>query len=234
MLSVFKEFFIDRANVPILIMIATITLYLVKTENTGLLLIALPPMYIFRYQIRDIFETAKSQDSEERVHIVQENSQKRRSTIQLDETFARLLRKLRNYRRYSPHNYTIGKRYLRMFVNNLYDVTRDDIYHSKHLIENAREYLRISLNHFHAIQHSVPETNMIAALRYNKSISRNVEKHLGTLCKGIELHGHLLLYNYTQKLDREFRENPNIYSGEIAVSHQNVLGSNTYHPNELY
>lgn len=221
-----------ESNIPLLVLIALTMIFLIKTENTHMLFVFLPLIYIFRNQISQIYVQANN----EKIVEVDADGGIHRIKSPLSEKFKDILSKIRPYRKYSPANYRKGKQYLKMFHHTVTDITRKHTrYTSKQLFQNAEEYLRKSLNHFQSISFSVPELKLSQILRYDgKHISSKVRNRIGELCKKLNEVGYQILYNYSIDYDIDFRDHPNVYGGELSYSTDNVCESNRFHAHELH
>jgi hypothetical protein len=222
----------DKSNIPLFVLVALTMIFLVKTENTNILFVLVPLIYIFRERLSQIYIQTLEEPT---TKVVSEGGLQRIATP-LSDNYQVILSKIRPYRKYSPSNYRKGKQYLKMFNHTLDDITRKTTaYTSKQLFQNAEEYLRISLNHFQSISFSVPEMKHSQILRYGgKPITSIVRDRIGKLCKRLHEVGYQILYNYSHNYDIEFRKNPNIYSGEHAYSTDNVYESNRFLEHELH
>lgn len=218
-------------NLPLLVGITLTLLYLIQSKQMNLLFVILPILYIFRERLSELY--IQEAFPVKNTTLISEGSTKQvRET--LSPTLLDILSKLRSYRVYSPFHYRNGKRYLKMFDSTLKELSRNKVYNSKQLFQNSEEYLRLALNHFQAISFSVPEPNYTQTLRYNTSASSNARQRIGELCKRLHKLCYHILYNYSQGYDQKFYEKPNIYSGELAYSTDNVKESNRFLANELH
>ena len=83
-----------------------------------------------------------------------------------------------------------------MFMYIIHDLEKDDITHPKQYFENSQVYLKKSLNLFQSIGLSVPEENMIHALKYNKFESKRLRfKIRGASARGGRTSGYLMFQN---------------------------------------
>ena len=122
-----------------------------------------------------------------------------------------------------------------MFMYIIHDLEKDDISHSRQYFENAQLYLKKALNYFQAISVSVPEENLIHALKYDKYEQTKLGNRIGKLCKKINKLGYHLLYNLSLRLNEDFFKNPDMYKTEINLNADQVEESNTFQEQwELY
>ena len=149
-----------------------------------------------------------------------------------DFAIDKYLHKMKKFRKYNPQSYDSGYNYMKMFIYIIHDLEKDDISHPKQYFENAQLYLKKSLNLFQSIGLSVPEENMIHALKYNKFESNKLSNRIGKLCKKIYKHCFYILYNLSLRFNEDFFEKPDIYKCEIELNTGLVEESNTF--NESY
>lgn len=218
-------------NLPLLVFFVLTLMYLVKSEQTNLLCVIVPLLYIFRERLSELY--IQEAFPEKNTKVVSEGRLKK-VNFSLSPKLSRILSKLRSYREYSPPNYRKGKQFLKMFNTTMNDLSRTQVYNSKQHFHNAEEYMRLALNHFQAISFSVPEPNYTHVLKNSVSASTKARQRIGVLCQRLHEACYHILYNYSHKYDLEFREKPTIYSGEIAYSSDIVKEGNRYLSNELH
>lgn len=223
--------FFHENNLPLLVFVVLTLMYLVKSDQTNLLFVIVPLIYIFRERLSELY--IQEAFPIKNTTVVSEGGLKKVS-FSLSPKLSLIISKLRSYRAYSPPNYRKGKQFLKMFNTTMNDLSRTKVYNSKQLFLNAEEYMRKALNHFQAISFSVPEPNYTHVLKNNVSASAKARQRIGVLCQRLREACHHILYNYSHMYDIEFREKPTIYSGEIAYSSDNVTEGNRYLTNELH
>ena len=177
----------------------------------------------------ELFSTEESTKSR-----IRENNQVRHTDITLNREMTGFIHRIRHYKRYNLHGYREGKKYLKMFHNNLQELMREDMAHPRQVFENAQSYLNLSLNHFQSLIFSIPEVNYNSTLRYNKTSSHKITKNISEICKDLHKHCYSLLHTMALKLNQDFHEHPDIYKGEIRMSTDEINPSNTYDSHELY
>lgn len=166
-----------------------------------------------------------------RERIIEDNHRTKRE-IHFSDELDKYLHKMRKFRKYNPQSYDSGYNYMKMFMYTIHDLEKDDISHPKQYFENSQLYLKKSLNLFQSIGLSVPEENMIHALKYNKFESNKLSNRIGKLCKKIYKHCFYILYNLSLRFNEDFFEKPDIYKCEIELNTDSVEESNTF--NEFY
>ena len=172
--------------------------------------------------------------SESRIERVIENNRKIKRDINFSEELDKYLYKLRRFRKYNPNSYDEGYKYMKMFIHTIHDLERSDISHPKQYFENARLYLKKSLNLFQSIGLSVPEENYIQSLKYNKFEANKLSNRIGKLCKKINKHCSYILYNLSLRFNEDFFEKPNIYKNHIVINNDFIEESNIYDSHELF
>jgi hypothetical protein len=165
---------------------------------------------------------------------IRENNQIKKKTIYLNSELDGYLRDLRKYKRYNRTEYTEGTKYLKMFQSNLHDLTRDDMAHPRQVFENAQLYLTLGLNHFHAITFSIPENNYNSTLKYNKTISQTLVRGLSSTCKDMYEHCYALLVSESERLNVDFRDNPDMYKAGIVLTPGNVKAFNEVSGRDMF
>jgi len=165
---------------------------------------------------------------------IRENNQIKKKIIYLNPEFDGYLRELRRYKRYNRKGYTEGKKYITMFQSQVLDLMRDDIAHPRQVFENAQLYLTLALNNFQAISFSIPENNYNSTLKYNKTISHKLVQGLSETCKGLYAHCYSLLFSISEKLNVDFRDNPDMYKSGIVLTPDNVRASNEVSESEMF
>ena len=160
-----------------------------------------------------------------------------------------LLIKLKNYKKYNKVSYKDGVKYMRKFFKMIHILEKStnkqpliiNKYNSKEkqlkdklkyqssqiknynqYFDNALLYLKISINHFQSITVSLPERNYIKALKYGDYESTKKVNELGILCKEIYNKCYYILQNISIKLNKEWLNNPNIYTKEIDMNTDRV------------
>jgi len=223
---------IIQPNLKFLIIIVVILLLAAQyLETNTIFMISILFFIIVNYKsIVGTIDDIKRKESK-RERIIEDNHRTKRE-IHFSDELDKYLHKMRKFRKYNPQSYDSGYNYMKMFMYTIHDLEKDDISHPKQYFENSQLYLKKSLNLFQSIGLSVPEENMIHALKYNKFESNKLSNRIGKLCKKIYKHCFYILYNLSLRFNEDFFEKPDIYKCEIELNTDSVEESNTF--NEFY
>ena len=223
---------IIQPNIKFLIIIVVILLLAAQyLETNTIFMISILFFILVNYKsIIGTIDDIKRKES--RVERVIEDNHRTKREIHFSDELNKYLHKMKKFRKYNPQSYDSGYNYMKMFMYIIHDLEKDDISHPKQYFENAQLYLKKSLNLFQSIGLSVPEENMIHALKYNKFESNKLSNRIGKLCKKIYKHCFYLLYNLSLRFNEDFFEKPDIYKCEIELNTGLVEESNTF--NESY
>ena len=186
---------IIQPNIKFIGLIVLIVILAMKYLDSNILQILFMLLFLFvnHKEILGVFEDIQA--SGKRVERVIEDNQRKKKEVHFNEDLNHLLQKLRRYRKYNPHSYDEGYRYIKMYMYIIHDLEKDDISHPRQYFENAQLYLKKALNYFQSISISVPEENLIHSLKYNKFERTKLGNRIGKLCKKISKLGHYILYN---------------------------------------
>jgi len=203
-------------------------------ETNVIIIISIVLFLLVNYKdISGTFNEIKSIDK--RVERVIEDNTRVKKELHSNEELDKYMRKLRKYRKYNPQTYDEGYKYIKMFRYIIHDLEKDNMSHPKQYFENAQLYLKKSLNLFQAMTLSMPEENLIKALKYNKFESQKLSNRIGILCKGLHKHCYYILYNLSLRHNNDFFDKPDIYKTEINMNTDEVEESNTFSEKwELY
>jgi hypothetical protein len=223
---------IIQPNIKFLIIIVVILLLAAQyLETNTIFMISILFFILVNYKnIIGTIDDIKRKES--RVERVIEDNHRTKREIHFSDELNKYLHKMKKFRKYNPQSYDSGYNYMKMFIYIIHDLEKDDISHPKQYFENAQLYLKKSLNLFQSIGLSVPEENMIHALKYNKFESNKLSNRIGKLCKKIYKHCFYILYNLSLRFNEDFFEKPDIYKCEIELNTGLVEESNTF--NESY
>ena len=90
----------------------------------------------------------------------------------------RLLKKIKKFKKRSPHNYKEGMYYWVQFMKNIDLLEDDDLYHYNDYFENAQNYLQKSVNLFQSLGTEAQERKYIDASNYNDFVnSKELMEH---------------------------------------------------------
>lgn len=137
-----------------------------------------------------------------------------------------LLKKIKKFKKRSPHNYKEGMYYWVKFMKNIDMLEDDTLYHYNDYFENAQYYLQNSVNLFQSLGTEAVERKLIDATNYNDFVnSKELNEHTKTV-QELYKESHELLYNLSLRLNKKWKENPHIMNKEIVYAHP--------HPNDKY
>ena len=112
-----------------------------------------------------------------------------------------LLIQLKKFKKYNTVSYKSGVIYMRQFFKTIHILEKDTITNYNQYFENAQLYLKTSINHFQSITVSLPERNMIDALKYGDYAPTKKANELGALCKELYNECYYVLLNLSIKLN---------------------------------
>ena len=214
---------IIQPNIKILLLIAVIVILMFQYFDTNIILILtfILTVFIYHKNIIDTFNDIRKKETPiER--IIEDNKRKSKELI-FDEQIEQILKKLRKYRKYNQNAYDDGYNYIKMFVFNIHDLEKDNISHPKQYFENAEIYLEKSLNNFQSISISAPEETFNNALKYNKYETTKISNRIGKLCKKLHKHCYYLLFNLSQRFNKDWSDNPDIAYMESIIDETSNL-----------
>lgn len=213
---------IIQPNIKILLLICIIVILMFQYLDINIILILSFILTVFIYH-KDIINTLKEIQKDEMPteRIIEDNKRKLKE-LNFDDKIDTIIHKLHKYKKYNQNAYEEGYNYLKMFMFTIHDLEKDDIAHPKQYFENAEVYLEKCLNNFQSISISVPEESFNNALKYNKFESTKLGNKIGKLCKKLHKHCYYLLFNLSQRFNKDWIEKPDIYKSEIRMNSDNV------------
>ena len=139
-----------------------------------------------------------------------------------------LLLDIKKFNKYNKVSYKEGVKYLRKFFKTIHILEHDDIMNPNQYYDNALLYLKTSINHFQSITISLPERGYINALKYGDFEATKKVNKLGNICKKLYNECYYILLNLSIKYNKQWRDNPNIYTKEIDINHDRTEEYNKY------
>ena len=138
----------------------------------------------------------------------------------------KLLKKIKKFKKRSPHNYKEGMYYWVHFMKNIDLLEDDDLYHYNDYFENAQNYLQKSVNLFQSLGTEANERKYIDASNYNDFVnSKELMDHTNVV-QELYKESHEILYNLSLRLNEKWKKDPHIMNKEIIYDHP--------HPNDNY
>lgn len=213
---------IIQPNIKILLLISIIVILMFQYLNINIILILGFLLTLFIYH-KDIIDTLKEiQKKEMPTERIIEDNKRKSKELNFDNEIDTIIHKLHKYKKYNRNAYDEGYNYLKMFMFTIHDLEKDNIAHPKQYFENAEIYIEKSLNNFQSISISAPEESLNNSLKYNKFESTKIGNRIGKLCKRLHKHCYYLLFNLSQRFNKDWIENPDIYKTEITMNSDNV------------
>ena len=219
---------IIQPNLKFLGIVLFIIILAMRYLETNVIIIFFIITFIFIYYKNILNTFTEISDGDRKIERVIEDNHRMKREIHFSEELDKYLHKLRKYRKYNPHSYNEGYKYIKMFMYIIHDLEKDDIQHPKQYFENAQMYLKKALNYFQSITISVPEEKYIHTLKYNKFEPTKLSNRIGKLCKKINQYCYYLLYNLSLRFNEDFFKDPDIYKTEINLNSDQVEESNTF------
>lgn len=138
----------------------------------------------------------------------------------------RLLKKIKKFKKQSPHNYKEGMYNWVQFMKNIDRLEDDTLHNYNQYFDNAVNYLHRSVNLFQSLGTEAEERRMIDATYYNEYIdSKDLMEHTKTV-QELYQESHEILYNLSLRLNEKWKKDPHILNKEIVYLHP--------HPNDNY
>jgi len=211
-----------QPNVKVLLLISVIFILLIQYTNIKTLLacILIIIVFLFHKEIYDVFTDIKKE--EVIVERVIEDNKRKKKEIFFDDELAKIIKKLHKYRKYNTNAYDDGYNHIKMFINHIHDLEKDNMAHPKQYFENAQYHLSKSLNNFQSITISVPEETYNDALKTGNFEGTKLGNKIGKLCKRLHKHCYYLLYNLSLRFNEDWIKDPSIHKGEITLNYENV------------
>ena len=128
-----------------------------------------------------------------------------------------ILKKIVKYSKYNINDYNTGLKYLNEFLDNILILENNNLKHSKHYIENAKLYLKKSINHFQYITTTMNDSNYLDKIKYDDYISMKKSNKLSNIIKELYKLCNNKLYNIIEKHNNNFNKNPNHYNSNINI-----------------
>mgnify|MGYP001180430039 CR=1 FL=1 len=142
------------------------------------------------------------------------------------------LDKIKKYKKYNNHDYDLAIKYFDKFTKTLHTLENRKLKHKKQYIENAKLYLNKTINHFQNITYSIPDKNLINALKYGDYTVMKKSKKLHKYIDELYKTSYHILFTLTHKNNEKVIENPDIHKSVIDLNVPEP--SNYYNQNELY
>jgi hypothetical protein len=132
------------------------------------------------------------------------------------------LEELKKFKKYNKPTYKEGVKHLKSFFKLVHILEKNEINNYNQYFDSAMMYLKKSVNTFQSITISLPERDLIHAIKYNDYEATKKSNKLGNICKELYKEGYYILLNLSQKLNQKWVSNPNIYNKEISLNYDHV------------
>ena len=137
-----------------------------------------------------------------------------------------LLIKLKPFKRYNKVSYKDGVKHMRQFFKTIKILEHDNLYNRNQYFELASNYLKQAINHFQSISVSMPEKNMKDAIKLGDFESTKKTSQLATIVKELYNQCYYILLNIGITFNKEWSDDPNIYTKEIDLNTDRVESYN--------
>jgi hypothetical protein len=145
------------------------------------------------------------------------NKSKKSLKIEYNSKIESILNNLKKYKK--NFQYLKGIYYWSNFIKTLNILENDKLQNYNQYFDKAFDYLKQSVNYFHSINVKIKERKLISGIQYNDFTSSKNTKKISLLSKDLYKEGYLLLYNLSLRLNKRWKENPNINNKPIIFDH---------------
>ena len=144
---------------------------------------------------------------------------KKANDINYNNKIEKLLLEIKNYEKISPYKYTKGIQLWKSFINEINDLEDDKLYNYNQHFENAEYYLKQSVNTFMSFGVESEERKYIHAVKFNDFENTKELNRVSRISRELHEEGYNILYNLSLRLNKRWRENPNIHNKEIVLNY---------------
>ena len=144
---------------------------------------------------------------------------KNENDINYNNKIEKLLLELKNYEKISPYKYKRGIDFWKSFINEINLLEDDKLYNYNQHFENAEYYLNQSVNTFMSFGTESEERKYIHAMKYNDFENTKELNRVSRISKELHEEGYSILYNLSLRLNKRWREKPNIHNKEIVLNY---------------
>jgi Fe-S cluster biosynthesis and repair protein YggX len=145
--------------------------------------------------------------------------QKKQIATRYNNKIDSLLSSLKNFKKYSPQSYRLGKHYWKLFIQKITMLENEKLHHYNPHFDKAHHYLQKSVNAFHSMGVSAQEEKYIHALELNNFVSSKHLRKISQLAKDLHEEGYHLLYTLSLRYNKQWKENPSIHNHEIVFDY---------------
>lgn len=144
---------------------------------------------------------------------------KKANDINYNNKIEKLLLELKNYEKISPYKYNKGIQLWKSFINEINNLEDDKLYNYNQHFENAEYYLKQSVNTFMSFGVESEERKYIHAVKFNDFENTKELNRVSRISRELHEEGYNILYNLSLRLNKRWRENPNIHNKEIVLNY---------------
>ena len=204
-------------NNTILIILLSIIIITFLNNKSLYIIIILGIIFIFyNYYINNKKFTTINNKIKTEDNKIQDKIQDKKN-INYSTDIENILKKIVKYSKYNINDYNTGLKYLNEFLDNILILENNNLKHSKHYIENAKLYLKKSINHFQYITTTMNDSNYLDKIKYDDYISMKKSNKLSNIIKELYKFCNNKLYNIIEKHNNNFNKNPNHYNSNINI-----------------
>ena len=204
-------------NNTILIILLSIIIITFLNNKSLYIIIILGIIFIFyNYYINNKKFTTINNKIKTEDNKIQDKIQDKKN-INYSTDIENILKKIVKYSKYNINDYNTGLKYLNEFLDNILILENNNLKHSKHYIENAKLYLKKSINHFQYITTTMNDSNYLDKIKYDDYISMKKSNKLSNIIKELYKLCNNKLYNIIEKHNNNFNKNPNHYNSNINI-----------------
>ena len=212
-------------NNTILIILLSIIIITFLNNKSLYIIIILGIIFIFyNYYINNKKFTTINNKIKTEDNKIQDKIQDKKN-INYSTDIENILKKIVKYSKYNINDYNTGLKYLNEFLDNILILENNNLKHSKHYIENAKLYLKKSINHFQYITTTMNDSNYLDKIKYDDYISMKKSNKLSNLIKELYIICNNKLYNITEKYNNIFDKNPINYNSNINIDEPDAFNN---------
>ena len=144
---------------------------------------------------------------------------KNEASLNYNNEIETILKRFKKYKKKSPYNYKKARYYWKLFIKTIDTLEKDNLYNYNHYFDNAEYYLQESINIFQGLGVESYDRKYIEGLKYNDFENSKELMKISKLSKQLYDQGYNLLYSLSLRLNKKWKENPNIFTKEIVMDY---------------
>lgn len=189
---------------------------------------------ILYYLNRETIISLLNKHDDDKIVTIKRDDGVKKTTLLQESDIRSTFNRLKSFRRYNRISYLRGVKLWNMFQSECQELVRTDVLYGTHNFENARTYLHKSIAAFDEIHFSIPEQGLDPVLKNLKHTSLRLKSELSDLVQDLFRIGYRILVPISEKLNRLFRENPDIYMRQIVIDSNYTRPANEVDLHTLY